>query len=149
MGLKSALAPAISQEKAVIATAIPTLEVRLSSDARAVWSTARTNAGVPSAYRYVPNLTAEQAGTLSTANSTRARRLVSAKTTAARSEATATFQTTESRTLTYSQTLARDAAKTSIHQNMPGVLKASEKVLPLPEEFKPKTNPDEAQPPTP
>jgi len=134
--LKAAVAQARAQRKTIVESAIAAVEAKLTSAQKGVWTIARANASLPSAYRYTPGMTPGQVKTLHRASRTRSRKLAVARTKAQRSDATSVFNAVETDTLTGAQKTAIAAAKANMRQNMPGVLKAFAEVLPLPDDLK-------------
>jgi hypothetical protein len=140
--LQEALAGSEKDVNDLVLSAAPQVEALLSSSQRALWETARANAGAPSQYRYVPNLTTEQRQSLHLAMRTQARKVAAAQTPEESSDASQAFKASEEDILSSSQKSAQMDVAESMREHMPGVLNAAAKVLPMPEELKPKALPE-------
>ncbi len=133
--LKAAVAASVKQRNDLSEAAIKAVAAKLSTSQKSVWMTARNNAGLPSKYRYVASLTADQAKALHRANRTYARRLASARGTTAKAAASQQFQTEESKVLASGQKTAMTTARTNASEKIAGAIKASKIVMPMPAEL--------------
>jgi hypothetical protein len=136
--LKKAVADTAITELNTVRAAVPTIDPLLSAEQKTLWSTVRANAGAPRVYRYAPGLTAQQAQVLEIALRARARRLRVVTGTTERQAAETALVSEESRALTEAQRTAIASAGTAIGQGKSAMAAASQEVLPLPEEMKPR-----------
>jgi hypothetical protein len=128
--LKKAYADALKQGLQIEGTAVTAVEMVLPDAQRRMWQDARKNLGVPSAYRFVPNLETRQVAAL------RGRPLAGDFVNGPNAAAPAAEDA--SAILSSMQQEAAATARANAARCMPGVLSASENVLPVPPELKPR-----------
>lgn len=133
--LRNAYYEAVKDENDLAETIVSAVSARLSDSQKSTWEAARNNAGLPSEFLYVANISDEQRSSLCRAYRSRVRKAMLAETTEKQTEAAEAYETALENALSADQESAVTASKTAINTNLPGVIEAEREILPLPEEF--------------
>ncbi len=127
-GLKSAYAAAVQSEGQLVESLVQPISSLLSDGQQATWNATRKNAGLPSPYRYLSDLSSSQKAGLTRALQIRGRKL-------AYSQDSPGELPSLTDCLSYAQKSELEAVRTTVNTKMPGVLKACWLVFPRPEGF--------------
>ena len=130
--LRAAVVTAKQQEEALLAGLRQQVAAALTDSQKAAWATIRANPASAGQYVYAPSITAAQLKALAAARARHARKHAAARTNAARTAAAAALARAERGILSDTQRIALAAARANIGRCLPGVLAASQKVLPRP-----------------
>jgi len=130
--LRAAVVTAKQQEEALLAGLRQQIEAVLTDSQKTVWATIRANPASAGQYVCAPSITAAQLKGLAAARARHARKDAVARTNAARAAAAAALARAERGILSDTQRIALAAARANIDRCLPGVLAASQKVLPRP-----------------